>query len=81
MIAIRPYREKAGLTQASLAKMMGITQSAITMWESGDRKPNIIQLKKLARILSCTADDLLKPVREEGGTPDVLQAERPNRRK
>ncbi len=62
MTALRTYRNKAGLTQGQLAEQVGVTQSCITMWESGDRKPDIINLKKLAHILGCTADELLAPI-------------------
>ena len=63
MTAIRKYREKLGLTQAQLATKVGVTASAVTQWESGDRKPDIIYLKKLAQILNCSADDLLAPIK------------------
>lgn len=60
MAAIRLYREKAGLTQAQLAFSLGVTQAAVAMWESGDRKPDIFTLKRIAQNLNCTTDDLLE---------------------
>lgn len=62
MTALRDYRKRCNLTQGQLAELLGITGSAITNWEAGTRKPDIIQLKKLAKILNCSADDLLKPI-------------------
>ncbi|MGN0647145.1 MAG: helix-turn-helix transcriptional regulator [Oscillospiraceae bacterium] len=62
MTAIRFYREKAGFTQSKLADAIGVSQSTVAMWESGDRKPDIITLKKIASILRCTADDLLETI-------------------
>lgn len=62
MTAIRIYRERAGFTQSKLADAIGVSQSAVAMWETGDRKPNIITLKQIASILSCTVDDLLAPI-------------------
>jgi DNA-binding transcriptional regulator YiaG len=32
------WREKYGLTQEDLAKMLGVTKACISRWESGDRK-------------------------------------------
>lgn len=50
------------MTQVDLAKKIGVTPNAVTQWESGDRKPSLINLKKLSQILGCTTDELLKPI-------------------
>lgn len=63
MTAMREYRMKKGLTQAQLAEKIGVTASCITMWENGDRNPNMIALKKLAIVLDCTIDELLAPIK------------------
>ena len=62
MIAIRRYREQKGWTQAELAKLCSVRPSTVGMWEIGERKPDIIMLKKLAQIFDCTADELLEPI-------------------
>ncbi len=61
--SLREYRKKAGLTQAQLAKELGVSKACVGMWEIGCRKPDIITLKKLAKILGCTADELLEPIK------------------
>lgn len=62
MVAIYKYRTALHMTQAQLALMVGVVPSAITQYESGVRKPNILMLKKLARALNTTADALLEPI-------------------
>lgn len=62
MTAMRKYRTLLGLTQTDIAKQLGISPNAISMWETGERKPDIIMLKKLTSILHCTADQLLEPI-------------------
>lgn len=62
MINIRNYRSKLNLTQKELAKILKVSQSTIGMWENGERKPDIIMLKKLAEIFGCTADALLETI-------------------
>ena len=42
MIAIREYREKAGMMQAELAERCGVAKSTVSMWEIGARKPDIV---------------------------------------
>lgn len=63
MIAIRKYRIENGLTQYELAKKCGVAQSTVAMWESGERKPDVIKLKELSCILGCSADDLLATIK------------------
>ena len=62
LTALRHYREMANMTQLKLAEKLNVTPPAVTQWESGDRKPDIVTLKKIATILNCTADDLLEPI-------------------
>ena len=62
MIALQLQRQKKSLTQSELAEKLGVTPNCVSQWENGQRKPNIIQLKKLASILCCTADELLEPI-------------------
>lgn len=63
MTAIYKYRKGQNMTQRELAKAVGITASAITQYETGARKPDIVMLKKLAAALHCTADQLLEPIK------------------
>lgn len=38
-------REKLGFTQIELAKRLGVTQGALSKWESGQRKiPKVVKL-------------------------------------
>lgn len=65
MTAIRLYRERAGMTQETLAAAIGVTQAAISMWEAGNRNPDIITAKKIAQALACSVDELLAPIDTE----------------
>lgn len=64
MTAIRSYRIAAGLTQAQLADSLGVTQAAVAMWEAGDRKPDIVMLKRIAQTLHTSTDSLLETLDE-----------------
>ena len=65
MTAIRLFRERAEMTQVQLAASIGVTQAAVAMWEAGDRKPDIITLKRIAQVLDCTTDELLETIETE----------------
>lgn len=43
--ALRRMREVAGVTQAELAKRLGITQSALSKWERGERRMDVIEVR------------------------------------
>lgn len=57
---ISAARERAGITQGELAKRMEVTQGAVSQWESGQTRPRSGTLSKLADILGCTVDELLR---------------------
>ncbi|MBS1413183.1 MAG: helix-turn-helix transcriptional regulator [Christensenellaceae bacterium] len=54
------FRDKKSLTQKNIANVLGLSVSTISKWESGISKPRADTLKKLADLLNCTIDDLLK---------------------
>lgn len=64
---LRRLREKAELSQSQLGGALGMEGrsaiSTISRWERGERAPSLHQARALAKALSCTVDDLLRPVR------------------
>jgi transcriptional regulator with XRE-family HTH domain len=48
---LRAARLAADLTQAQLAARLGTTQSVVSAWERGDRRPDVHQLVRLAAAL------------------------------
>ena len=65
MHLIKKLREKKKLTQEDLAVMLGMKRSAISKWETGEALPRAETLKRLAKILGCTIDELLKNTGKE----------------
>ncbi|MGN0960620.1 MAG: helix-turn-helix domain-containing protein [Christensenellales bacterium] len=57
-------RIKKKMTQTQLADLIGVTSNAVSQYESGKRIPKIHILKKIANVLGCTIDDLLKETKE-----------------
>lgn len=52
-------REKRGLSQASLAKDLNISQASLAMYETNKRKPNVEMLDSIANYFGVTTDYLL----------------------
>lgn len=55
---IRAWREHLGLTQAEIAKRMGITQAAFAQIESAAAKPRSATLKRVADALRITVEQI-----------------------
>lgn len=56
---IKYLREERGLSQASLAKHLGITRSSVNAWELGISVPSTQYLVELAHIFKVSTDYLL----------------------
>jgi hypothetical protein len=49
-IKLKELREKHQLSQAALARMLGVSQSTVGMWENGKNKPEFDTLKKISTL-------------------------------
>lgn len=58
-IRLKSLREDAKISQAMLAKKLGVAQSTVGMWESGKNKPENAKLEALANLFNVTTDYLL----------------------
>lgn len=56
---IRALREGRGLTQRGLAERIGVTDKAVSKWESGRGLPDISLIEDLARALGVSVAELL----------------------
>ena len=56
---LRPLRQQAGLTQAQLAEKLGVSDRAVSRWETGAALPDIALLPTLAMLLHVSVDALL----------------------
>lgn len=76
-IRLKELREQFKLSQAALADKIGVSQSAVGMWESGRNMPESTKLEALANLFQVSTDFLLgrdvidepqkeKPVENDG---------------
>ena len=57
---IKELCEAKGLTQRYLAGQLSIDNSTVNKWIVGENIPRADKLPKLARLLSCTIDELFE---------------------
>ena len=55
---IKELREKAGITQAELARRLGVTRAAVLFMESPDNYPMAWRLPEIADAIGCSTDAL-----------------------
>lgn len=60
MITVRlaELRERKGLSQRQLAELLGVTSGAVGNWEAGTRIPRLPMLRKIARVLGVSIDEI-----------------------
>ena len=63
-------RCKAGLSQAALAEYLGVSNKAVSKWETGKSKPTTNVLRKLSALFSVSVEELLR-LREERDKMDI----------
>lgn len=58
MLQIKKMRLAAGMTQAELAEGIGVTRSAVALWETGRKYPRSRDIPQIAHLLNCSIEEL-----------------------
>lgn len=59
LIKLKRYRLYKGFTREKLAEELGISKFTLRSYEQGTRNIKTETLKKIAKILGCTVDELI----------------------
>lgn len=78
---LRAARERQGLNQTELGRLIGVEQQQINRWESGRNVPNIETAVILARALEVTSDYLLGLVDSFTGRAEIEDSLTPEERR
>ena len=58
---LRAPLSAAAISQAELARRLGVDPATVSYWMSGKKKPTADRLPKIAEALNCTIDSLYTP--------------------
>lgn len=58
--SLKKIREVAKMTQAELAEKIGVSRQSIVRYENGNCEPRASELSKMAEVLNCSVDELLR---------------------
>ena len=67
-------RKEKGLSQEELGKLVGVSNKAVSKWETYEANPDITLLPLLAQVLGVTADELLTDIKAEKDDPKPKEA-------
>ena len=70
---IATYRKNMGLTQDALAQQLGVTNQAVSKWESDQSCPDILLLPKIADIFGITIDELFGREKPQAAPVESLE--------
>ena len=57
---VRRFRKKKGITQEELAEQINVGRTMVVRIETGTKVPPLLIAAKIADVLGCTVDDLLR---------------------
>lgn len=66
LVGLAPRRKRAGYTQKDFAEAMGVTQSVVARYETGEAWPSAANLPMMADLLGCSIDELYERPEDEG---------------
>lgn len=70
---IKEMRKKKHVTQVQLSKLLGVSQGAIQMIETGQRGLDIGWMNKIAKALDCEPWELLPKEMQPNITPEEME--------
>ncbi len=72
-LRIAAMRKRAGMSQRELARRLGVSASAVGMYEQGRREPSAEKLVRLAQLLDVSVDYLLTGTPATGADRQAAQ--------
>ena len=74
--AIKSLRERRGLTQSALAERIGISNKAVSKWETGKGLPDLSLLQPLAQALGVSVTELMNgcPIANQNTSANLLRS-------
>ena len=64
---LRDIRTEAGLRQVDLAQQLGQPQSFVSKYESGERRLDVLELRRICRLLGLSLQDFIRRLEERIG--------------
>jgi len=64
---LKELRVDAGLRQVDIARVLGVQQSVVSKYEAGERRLDILEVRKICGVLGLTLFDFVKLLEDRLG--------------
>jgi len=64
LLLLRKLREEGAIRQVDMAKQLGVPQSFVSKYESGERRLNILELRRICQLMGISLQDFIKKLEE-----------------
>jgi transcriptional regulator with XRE-family HTH domain len=65
LFLLKETRRKNGITQVKLAQKLGVPQSFISKYESGERQLDILELRQICQLIGISFDNFVRQLEEK----------------
>lgn len=64
LVLLREIRQKRNMRQVELAEQLGVPQSFVSKYESGERQLDVLELRRICQVLGIDFDDFARQLEE-----------------
>jgi transcriptional regulator with XRE-family HTH domain len=65
LFLLKEIRQKRGVTQVELAEKLGVPQSFVSKYESGERQLDILELRQICHLIGISFDNFVLQLEEK----------------
>jgi transcriptional regulator with XRE-family HTH domain len=65
LFLLKEIRQKNGITQVELAHKLGVPQSFVSKYESGERQLDILELRQICQLIGISFDNFVHQLEEK----------------
>jgi len=62
---LKEIRQKRGITQVELAEKLGVPQSFVSKYETGERQLDILELRQICQLIGISFDNFVRQLEEK----------------
>lgn len=64
LLLLRDMRQKRDIRQVDLAERLGVPQSFVSKYESGERQLEILELRRICQVMGVAFDDFVRQLED-----------------
>ena len=65
LLLLKEMRQKRGVRQVELAEKLGVPQSFVSKYESGERQLDILELRQICQLIGISLDNFVRQLEEK----------------